>query len=302
MEEVVKKEYKCEYCGKVFNSGAALGGHTSNCKKYYIKQYGSLELYTMIRQTQLKQRSNTILEKGEEKRNLQNQLWIDEKHECERCGKIMTEKFGTGRFCSRSCANSRQHSDDTKQKIKSGVLSSNSSYVRNRNYQQRLNDQQQLYYQHPNVCKVCGVELEFDKRKNSTCCSIDCIKAMQVEAGRASVQSQGDKRRSKSEILFYQLCKDQFTNVEHNVRLFNGWDADIIIHDIKYAILWNGIWHYQKIKRNQSLEQIQSRDKIKLQNIIDCGYTPYIIKDLGSFDESFVKEQFQLFVSTLYNS
>ena len=29
----------------------------------------------------------------------------------------MTEKFGPGRFCSKSCANSRQHSDDTKQKI-----------------------------------------------------------------------------------------------------------------------------------------------------------------------------------------
>ena len=37
---------------------------------------------------------------------------------CERCGKPITEKFGSGRFCSRSCANTRQHSSETKEKIR----------------------------------------------------------------------------------------------------------------------------------------------------------------------------------------
>ena len=128
MEEVVEKEHKCQYCGKVFNSGAALGGHTSNCKKYYIKQYGSLELYTMIKQTQLKQRSNTIVAKTEEERAKQDKLWKDEKHLCERCGKIMLEKFGTGRFCSRSCANSRQHGEDTIRKISKSMISKMLTY------------------------------------------------------------------------------------------------------------------------------------------------------------------------------
>jgi hypothetical protein len=29
----------------------------------------------------------------------------------------MTEKFGSGRFCSKACANSKNHSEETKQKI-----------------------------------------------------------------------------------------------------------------------------------------------------------------------------------------
>lgn len=42
---------------------------------------------------------------------------------CERCGKVVEDKdkFGSGRFCSRACANTRQHSAETKEKIRQGV-------------------------------------------------------------------------------------------------------------------------------------------------------------------------------------
>ena len=40
---------------------------------------------------------------------------------CERCGKEHDGSFGSGRFCCRSCANSRSHSDETKRKIKDAV-------------------------------------------------------------------------------------------------------------------------------------------------------------------------------------
>ncbi len=43
---------------------------------------------------------------------------------CEHCGKIVEDKdkFGSGRFCCRACANARKHSAETKQKISAGVL------------------------------------------------------------------------------------------------------------------------------------------------------------------------------------
>ena len=43
---------------------------------------------------------------------------------CERCGKTVAdnEKFGSGRFCSRACANTRERSEETKEKIRAGVL------------------------------------------------------------------------------------------------------------------------------------------------------------------------------------
>lgn len=77
------------------------------------------------------------------------------------------------------------------------------------------------------------------------------------------------------------------------------WDADIIIHTLKVAILWNGIWHYKQIGKRQSLKQVQNRDKMKLASIVANGYTPFIIKDMGAHDKTFVQEQFKLFLEWL---
>jgi hypothetical protein len=43
---------------------------------------------------------------------------------CERCGKQVedSEKFGSGRFCSRACANARTHSEETKDKIRKSIV------------------------------------------------------------------------------------------------------------------------------------------------------------------------------------
>ena len=43
---------------------------------------------------------------------------------CEHCGKVVEDenKYGSGRFCCRACANARKHSVETKQKISAGVL------------------------------------------------------------------------------------------------------------------------------------------------------------------------------------
>ena len=42
---------------------------------------------------------------------------------CENCGKVVEDKdkFGSGRFCCRACANGHKHSDEWKAKISAGV-------------------------------------------------------------------------------------------------------------------------------------------------------------------------------------
>lgn len=40
---------------------------------------------------------------------------------CENCGKEHDGHFGSGRYCSRACANSRHHSTETKQKISESI-------------------------------------------------------------------------------------------------------------------------------------------------------------------------------------
>jgi len=42
---------------------------------------------------------------------------------CERCGKVVedSDKFGSGRFCSRACANTRERTPEVKEKIRAGM-------------------------------------------------------------------------------------------------------------------------------------------------------------------------------------
>ena len=109
------KTYACE-CGKTFNSRQALGGHQSCCKAHlgeelYAEVIAKRQvLVDKMRDVNLAKPSKSISRKT--KNNpVKLQQWIDEQHQCERCGKIMTEFYGVGRFCSLHCANWRQGSE-----------------------------------------------------------------------------------------------------------------------------------------------------------------------------------------------
>ena len=87
-------------------------------------------------------------------------------------------------------------------------------------------------------------------------------------------------KRSKQEIELFEMCKNYFPDTIHNEKIFNGWDADIIIPSFKIAILWNGPWHYKEMGlKNHSLKQVQNRDNIKIKEIEKLGFTPLIYED-----------------------
>lgn len=232
---------------------------------------------------------------------LKRQKYEDNPDLCMNCGKSLSWKqhLEGGKFCSHHCSTTYTNkikgslSEEHRQNISKSITS--------------------MYRQHPtrrklHTCVVCGNEYYYEKEiSTKKCCSKDCsiylkthrkeflsddAKQRLSKAGRKSVHIQGDKRRSKNEIDFYNLCKNYFSQVESNEPMFNGWDADVIIHDHKIAILWNGVWHYKEIYTKCSLEQIQNRDKIKTQEIIKYGYTPYIIKDMGKENHEFVLQEF----------
>lgn len=120
-----------------------------------------------------------------------------------------------------------------------------------------------------------------------------------VEHGLNGYKHRKYSKRSKNEIYFAKMCIEYFNNVLVNENMFNGWDADVIIEDIKTAVLWNGVWHYKKITEKHSVKQVQNRDKIKLKEIKNCGYTPYIIKDMGGENKKFVDTQFNIFINKI---
>jgi hypothetical protein len=156
------------------------------------------------------------------------------------------------------------------------------------------------------------------KRRKQQFCSKDCAgkhlsKDPEVNKERGRVG--GNKsmltlcRRSKGEIDFADLCIDYFgnENIICNELFFkdknnNLWDADIIITHLRIAVLYNGIFHYKKVYKDQKLERMIAKDRLKEKIIIQNGYTYYIVKDLKSYNKKFVIDQFNLFIHKLsYN-
>lgn len=219
---------------------------------------------------------------------------------CLNCDKNLDYDKRNNKFCSKSCSVSfnnkkRIISQEQKEKISSSLKHKNKKKL----FICCVCGKSYYLENHINTRKVCSKECSEYLRKNRknflSEVSIDKLQ----KAGLKSANIQKETRRSKNEIYFYNLCKDYFKNVEHNENIFNGWDADIIIHDINYAVLWNGIWHYKQIKKNTSLKQIQNRDNIKIKEIQNCNYTPYIICDMGKYNKQFVENEFNKFIETI---
>ena len=172
----------------------------------------------------------------------------------------------------------------------------------------------------PKYCLICKKLFNINSkmsRKNKITCSKECNNIYYQSSPKKEKQRINGKkggivsasvqvRRSKAEIYFSELCINYFgkDDVLTNERYFkdkngNLWDADIIIQSIKTAVLYNGVWHYQQVRKSHNLNQVQARDKLKQNIINDNGFEYYIVKDMGRFDEAFINEQFNLFIHKL---
>lgn len=207
---------------------------------------------------------------------------------CENCNKEHDGKYASGRFCSKKCA-------------KGFSTKSNRKEI-NKKVSETFKSKPKIIKEDNCTCDQCGNSIyrrNYDKNKHYFC-SKRCATIwkninlnMGNIGGKASVQAQKEKRRSKNEVYLAELCKSYFKNVTENDPIFNGWDADIILHKEKLAILWNGRWHYEKITKQHSVKQVQNRDEIKTKEIINAGYKPYIIKDMGKYNKLFVENEFE---------
>lgn len=281
------KNYQC-ICGAIFDNAQKFNGHKSHCKIHQQNKYGTLNNYNIRMQQCITARrigyNNYASIIKNEKQNIQKNIkekWLNEKHKCKTCGKVMTEYYGSGIYCSRRCANTRVLTDNTKQKI--SCSNTNKKYV---------SKQRKQYQENPKKCCICGSNILYEYRKRKTC-SDKCLHQLQIEEGKKVVLT--FYKRSKNEIAFCNKCEDYFgsKNVLHNEPMFNGWDADIILPQYKLAILWNGPWHYRQVIKTHKLKQVQNRDKIKIKEIKKANYVPYIIKDIKQHDKNIVDIEFK---------
>lgn len=109
----------CSYDERYFYSNMTFLNHSLSRKnKEKILDIESLlplltelqEKYKIQMQKMRKERHEKFLEK--KARELE--IWLSEKHTCEHCHKIMTEKYGTGKYCCKKCACTHPHTEETK--------------------------------------------------------------------------------------------------------------------------------------------------------------------------------------------
>lgn len=167
---MAEKTYTCE-CGKIFNDPQKFNGHKAHCKAHHLFKYGNLDvLHEHDRKCTLHSNVTAAImhEKAlKEKQNCLDQ-WISEQHRCEKCGKIMTTKYGSGRFCSRACSNSRRLTEETKQRISNSCRKSTDSstiHPKTMLHLQYLED----YNRDPKCCVICGKILSYEQRNNKMC-------------------------------------------------------------------------------------------------------------------------------------
>lgn len=292
---MIENKNQCPFCKEIFETARQKGCHQRLCKLNPNRDKMLNSLRNNGSNTWKKLNKERILERKEYKCN------------CLKCNKeyivTCTEndyiKGKYKKYCCRRCANSRIISEEQKQKV-SEKLSTHKKYKIKDIVNNKIKKKEKLL----KYCKCCNAIISY-KNKSGYCHKCvgkfrkisDETREKLRQAGLHSCKVQSENRRSKNEIAFYELCKKYFNNVKHNEAIFNGWDADIIIEDLKIAILWNGKWHYEKIKKEHSVEQVQNRDKIKIKEIENAGYIPYIIKDLGKYNLEKVNNEFKFFLN-----
>ena len=126
-----EKKYICKYCGKQCNNGQSLGGHMVNCQNNYKKQQSHIKS------------STSLLAKR-----------VSHEVRCAKCGtpfilELTPKSLQSGKYtkyCSRSCANSRTHSVQTRSKISQSM--------------RKFKPIQITLF-----CKQCGCEFSWVKKK-----------------------------------------------------------------------------------------------------------------------------------------
>ena len=267
--------FKCKYCGKTYNTLHGNSFHENRC----IKNPDS-EQYKKLTKERV----------------------------CENCGKVYTLKSllgSTEKFCSRSCANTRVITQESKDKISKTL----------KEYYDLHPEKTPIRNSIQKFCIVCNKPLE--KRNQSGYCK-EHIHLREIseetrkklsEAGKHSAQIQKEARRSKIEALFFDKIKDIFKDAEANKVIKDGWDTDIFIPSLNLAIFWNGACHYYPIYGEKSLNATQNRDKIKKELFENIGIKVYLIKDIDleypkeikKYKEKRVEFQLQKFLEFLNN-
>ena len=155
-------EYKCQYCEKICKNANSLRNHERLCKlnpnhqEHTGFKYGWTKGLTKETNNGLKHISESLKEHYYKEFT---------PYYCENCGKLVEEKYGSGRFCSKKCAAHRNHTEENKRKISETLRKQYNTILERK-------------------CVICGNIFKVMKLKNgkkrscSTTCSEECHKKL----------------------------------------------------------------------------------------------------------------------------
>lgn len=196
---------------------------------------------------------------------------------CLNCQTLFIAKSGsTGKFCSSSCSAKFNNKKRGKQSPEH-VLKRTQKRIEtiSNGFYQAARPFVSITYTH---CTNCDKLMAARINRVRKTCSKECRDQRRSYCGKQLAQAISN--RSKAEDALYQLCLTLPTSVFPNYIIQDGWDADIVMPDIKLAIAWNGPWHYKEIVGlTHSLKQVQNRDRIKQKLFEQLGWTFVIFED-----------------------
>lgn len=226
----MEKLYTC-ICGKSFTTVKQLSAHQASCRQFYIDRDGNDNVYV----EKYKKVSQHRAEKRRIKYEATVKEWESKQRFCENCGKLLTDINGSWRFCSRSCANTRVHSEKTRLKISSSLRGNEK--VQELNIRLR-NEREDNYYKNPKICCICGNILTYDNKHRQTC-SDKCLRKLESLLQKEAVKNDhgnhnnqgingkckygtyhGIECDSSYELTFVIYCLDNGIEVKRNTEYF----------------------------------------------------------------------------------
>ena len=303
--------YICK-CGKSFETAQGLRGHKTFCKIYLGE-----ERYRINCELNAKKFEKSNLYKQEQakiRKQQKLQQWLDEKHKCENCGKIMTEYYGSGRFCSAKCArgfstknNRKEISQKVSNKMKGNVIPWNKglTYENDKLSGLRWTDEQRFKHsiKMKEVMNRPEVKLKISETSKGRTLSEESRKKIseKVKASFEDGRNQAWKTRknmeSYAEKFWRQVLdsnnisyKQEFRIARSEFGLKHGgcYFLDFLIDD-KIDLEIDGKQHYELIRQEHDKE----RDKLMKSK----GYIVYRIKFINPSNSVLVEKQINDFLN-----
>lgn len=226
---------------------------------------------------------------------------------CEKCGKEHDGTFGSGRFCSRSCANSRIRTEEIREKVSLAFQERRRLNLHNKARTiESIKHQQESYRRnHPKeilTCSWCGSKFEKKYRipkSGRVYCNGSC-RNMHLNRLKL-IGGLNNKKTPKWEKILEELLNEYKIEYIHNCRdiLPDGLELDFWLPELKIGIELNGIFHYSEKPYGGNLESFNRRrikDMRKLELMERLGNKLIVV------DYRDTKRQYKTYFTDLINN